>query len=560
MLGGIGFTWEHDAHLYLRRARRRCGSRSAARPVATPGRRADPGRCPRAPARRPRRREADARSVRPTAARRSPRCPRPQRRVALADAGYLAPHWPRAVRPDADAGEQLVIDAGTAPRRRRAGRTWSSAAWAVPTILEHGTPEQIERFVRPDAARRDSSGASCSASPAPVPTSPRCAPAPSASTGGWRLTGQKVWTSAGARRPTGGSASPAPNPDAPKHKGITLLPGRHDQRRASTSGRCARSPARRCSTRCSSTTSSCRTTAWSASVDGGWRLARTTLAQRAGRDGQRLERGRRRSSACVAQAARSRTTPTRSRTGSARSISRGARRLAARPARDAAPARRPRPGRRVERAQAVGVRHRQAVAEPRSSSSARTAIAGRRAARVPADPLPVDRRRHDAGAAVPRGRTHARPATRLALDRNRTCSSIGGMDRLSGLDASFLYFETPAHLMHVCGLLDARHRPRCPRRTTSPTRARRCASGWRQPGVPPQAAQPALQHRSSGLGRRRATSTSSTTCAGPPSRRPAAERARRGLRRHRRTTARPQPAAVGDVADRGLADGSHRGA
>ncbi|HEY2271829.1 MAG TPA: wax ester/triacylglycerol synthase family O-acyltransferase [Jatrophihabitantaceae bacterium] len=27
------------------------------------------------------------------------------------------------------------------------------------------------------------------------------------------------------------------------------------------------------------------------------------------------------------------------------------------------------------------------------------------------------------------------------------------MERLSGLDASFLYFETPAHLMHVCGLL-----------------------------------------------------------------------------------------------------------
>jgi WS/DGAT/MGAT family acyltransferase len=27
------------------------------------------------------------------------------------------------------------------------------------------------------------------------------------------------------------------------------------------------------------------------------------------------------------------------------------------------------------------------------------------------------------------------------------------VERLSGLDASFLYFETPAHLMHVCGLL-----------------------------------------------------------------------------------------------------------
>ena len=28
-----------------------------------------------------------------------------------------------------------------------------------------------------------------------------------------------------------------------------------------------------------------------------------------------------------------------------------------------------------------------------------------------------------------------------------------GMDRLSGLDASFLYLETPAQLMHVCGLI-----------------------------------------------------------------------------------------------------------
>ena len=27
------------------------------------------------------------------------------------------------------------------------------------------------------------------------------------------------------------------------------------------------------------------------------------------------------------------------------------------------------------------------------------------------------------------------------------------MDRLSGLDASFLYLETPAQLMHVCGLI-----------------------------------------------------------------------------------------------------------
>ena len=27
------------------------------------------------------------------------------------------------------------------------------------------------------------------------------------------------------------------------------------------------------------------------------------------------------------------------------------------------------------------------------------------------------------------------------------------MDRLSGLDASFLYLETPSQLMHVCGVI-----------------------------------------------------------------------------------------------------------
>ena len=40
-----------------------------------------------------------------------------------------------------------------------------------------------------------------------------------------------------------------------------------------------------------------------------------------------------------------------------------------------------------------------------------------------------------------------------SYSETRTCSSIALVDRLSGLDASFLYFETSAHLMHVCGLL-----------------------------------------------------------------------------------------------------------
>ena len=50
------------------------------------------------------------------------------------------------------------------------------------------------------------------------------------------------------------------------------------------------------------------------------------------------------------------------------------------------------------------------------------------------------------------------------------------MDRLSGLDASFLYFETPAHLMHVCGLLvldPVDHAGRVPLRQRCARRLRR---------------------------------------------------------------------------------------
>ena len=67
-----------------------------------------------------------------------------------------------------------------------------------------------------------SSGASCSASRAPAPTSPawppgRCATATSGSSTG-RRCGTRSPTS-----PTGGCSSPAPTPTLPKHKGITYF-------------------------------------------------------------------------------------------------------------------------------------------------------------------------------------------------------------------------------------------------------------------------------------------------------------------------------------------------
>ena len=88
------------------------------------------------------------------------------------------------------------------------------------------------------------------------------------------------------------------------------------------------------------------------------------------------------------------------------------------------------------------------------------------------------------------------------------------MDRLSGLDASFLYLETPAQLMHVCGLivLDPSTMP-------EPLLVRRDARrdrgpGPRRPGVHAQAAPGAARASTTRSGCGTSSSTSSGTCTG----------------------------------------------
>ena len=74
------------------------------------------------------------------------------------------------------------------------------------------------------------------------------------------------------------------------------------------------------------------------------------------------------------------------------------------------------------------------------------------------------------------------------------------MDRLSGLDASFLYLETPAQLMHVCGLivLDPSTMPEP--YSFAAMRDGIDGAGPRRPGVHPQAAPGPARARPPGLG------------------------------------------------------------
>ncbi|SEF34289.1 Acyl-CoA dehydrogenase [Amycolatopsis pretoriensis] len=213
VLGGIGFTWEHDAHLYLRRAvalrqwlggsgpwRRQAASLALAGTERTLG--VDVGEDP-----------SLAEEVARIAAL-------PSHRVALADAGLLTPHWPAPYGRGADAAEQLRIDGALAAAGVRRPDL-VIGAWAVPTILEHGDDEQRERFARP-TLRGELTWCQLFSEPGAGSDLASLRTAARRVEGGWRLTGQKVWTSL-AREADWGICLARTDPDAPKHRGITYF-------------------------------------------------------------------------------------------------------------------------------------------------------------------------------------------------------------------------------------------------------------------------------------------------------------------------------------------------
>ncbi|WP_410568464.1 acyl-CoA dehydrogenase family protein [Amycolatopsis sp. cmx-4-61] len=213
VLGGIGFTWEHDAHLYLRRAvalrqwlggawRRRAASLALSGTDRTLG--VDVGEDP---------------SLRDEIARIA-ELPVADQRAALADAGLLTPHWPAPYGRGADAAEQLRIDAAlSAAGVRRPDLV--IGAWAVPTILEHGSDEQRARFARP-TLRGEITWCQLFSEPGAGSDLAALRTAARRVDGGWRLSGQKVWTSL-AREADWGICLARTDPDVPKHKGITYF-------------------------------------------------------------------------------------------------------------------------------------------------------------------------------------------------------------------------------------------------------------------------------------------------------------------------------------------------
>ncbi len=219
VLGGIGFTWEHDAHFYLRRAvatRQLLGGSTAWR--------ADTVNLTRAGVRRhiAVRAELDPREADEIAgvATGLAQIPESARRAALAASGYLVPHWPPPYGVGADAAHQIVIDAAL----RDAGVERPDlviGAWAAPTILAHGTPAQSERFVWP-TLRGEITWCQLFSEPEAGSDLASLRTIATRVEGGWSLRGQKVWTSL-AHQADWGICLARTDPEASKHKGITYF-------------------------------------------------------------------------------------------------------------------------------------------------------------------------------------------------------------------------------------------------------------------------------------------------------------------------------------------------
>jgi alkylation response protein AidB-like acyl-CoA dehydrogenase len=139
----------------------------------------------------------------------------------LAEAGLVAPHWPRPWGLDADPVHQLVIDEELARAGVRRPVNLIGIGWAGPTLLHAGTDEQKQRYLLPLLAGEEQW---CQLFSEPGAGSDLAGLSTRAERDGdeWVVTGQKIWTSL-AQFARFGILIARTDPDAPKHAGISYF-------------------------------------------------------------------------------------------------------------------------------------------------------------------------------------------------------------------------------------------------------------------------------------------------------------------------------------------------
>ncbi|MFF4237250.1 acyl-CoA dehydrogenase [Actinomadura geliboluensis] len=218
--GGIGYTYEHDAHLVYRRAltlRALLGRASAHR--------ADVAALAVRGVRRPMSIELDEdagpvrEEIRARVAELAAMEPLEQR-AAMAAGGWVTPHLPEPWGRGAGPLEQIVIQQELKAAKVRPVPLMI-AAWVVPSLVQYGTPEQRERFL-PPTLRGEIIWCQLFSEPGAGSDLAGLRTRAERAEGGWTITGQKIWTSL-ARDAQWGICIARTDPDRPKHDGITYF-------------------------------------------------------------------------------------------------------------------------------------------------------------------------------------------------------------------------------------------------------------------------------------------------------------------------------------------------
>jgi len=218
--GGIGFTWEHDTNVYYRHT---LGL------VAAFGRSHDyPQRVfdtATATGMRPLDIDLDPDTEKlrdeiraEVAALKA--IPSEDRKAAIAEGGWVLPYlpapWGRAATPV----EQIIISQEFSSGRVKRP-AMGIAAWLIPSIVAYGTDEQKQRFL-PPTFRGEIIWCQLFSEPGAGSDLASLTTKATKVDGGWRITGQKIWTTA-AQFSQWGALLARTNSDAPKHNGITYF-------------------------------------------------------------------------------------------------------------------------------------------------------------------------------------------------------------------------------------------------------------------------------------------------------------------------------------------------
>jgi alkylation response protein AidB-like acyl-CoA dehydrogenase len=218
--GGIGFTWEHDAGVYYRRALILAASfgRASEYPqkvvdtATTTGMRAididlDPST------------EKLRSEIRSEVAALK-EMDREERKVAIAESGWVLPHLPEPWGRASSPVEQIIIAQEFTSGRVKRPQV-GIAAWVIPSIVAFGTDDQKQRFL-PPTFRGEMIWCQLFSEPGAGSDLAGLSTKATRVDGGWRISGQKIWTTA-AQFSQWGALLARTDPSAPKHNGITYF-------------------------------------------------------------------------------------------------------------------------------------------------------------------------------------------------------------------------------------------------------------------------------------------------------------------------------------------------